>query len=334
MTEERQMKKVGIVGAGISGLACGNLLSASGYDVTIIDKARGPGGRMSTRRTDIAAFDHGAQYFTAENERFVAQVESWQQEGVATKWQGRLVTLSKGAWKEVNDGRPRYVGTPRMSAITRQMADPLRLKTGWPVAAVQRRAQGWTLRSRAGDELGPFDAVAIAVPAPQAAPLLVAAPLLAMQAEDAAMSGCWAVMAAYSEPLDLPFDAAFADSTVLPWVARNSSKPGREGPETWVLHASNVWSDENIESEFEHVEDCLLAEFDRITGHDLPTPALVKAHRWRYALPKTIIGQTSLFDEMSGIGACGDWCGGPRVEGAFLSGAALAQRIAAMPATG
>jgi predicted NAD/FAD-dependent oxidoreductase len=285
---------------------------------------------MSTRRTEVAEFDHGAQYFTANEPSFIARVEAWREAGLVGEWPGRLVTLSAGASGEVEDGRARYVGTPRMSAITRHLARPLRLHTGWPVTAVRRATAGWMLLSGKGDELGPYDVVVIAVPAPQAVPLLGPAPLLAVQAEDAACSGCWAVMAAYAEPLDLPFDAAFATSAVLPWIARNSSKPGREGPEAWVLHASNVWSDANLEATPERVTQSVLAEFDQITGRSLPTPIHVLAHRWRHALPQTIIGQTCLFDERERIGACGDWCGGPRVEGAYLSGVALAQRIAAL----
>jgi hypothetical protein len=59
-------------------------------------------------------------------------------------------------------------------------------------------------------------------------------------------------------------------------------------------------------------------------------PSYVVAHRWRYALPTQPLPDRCLFDGDSNMGACGDWCSGPRVEGAFLSGAALAEGLLAV----
>ena len=39
-----------VIGAGISGLMCATELERNGYSVQVLDKGRGPGGRMSTRR--------------------------------------------------------------------------------------------------------------------------------------------------------------------------------------------------------------------------------------------------------------------------------------------
>jgi predicted NAD/FAD-dependent oxidoreductase len=47
------------------------------------------------------------------------------------------------------------------------------------------------------------------------------------------------------------------------------------------------------------------------------------AHRWRYALsPGT--GDGALWNPDIGLGVCGDWLLGPRVECAWLSGRMLA----------
>ncbi|MGA8880775.1 MAG: FAD-dependent oxidoreductase, partial [Azonexus sp.] len=54
-----------LIGAGIAGLSCATALQQAGLKVSLFDKGRGPGGRMSTRRGDDWQCDHGAQYFTA-----------------------------------------------------------------------------------------------------------------------------------------------------------------------------------------------------------------------------------------------------------------------------
>jgi predicted NAD/FAD-dependent oxidoreductase len=67
----------------------------------------------------------------------------------------------------------------------------------------------------------------------------------------------------------------------------------------------------------------LLAAF----APDAPAPVQRAAHRWRYALVETPLGESCLWDPASGIGVCGDFCLGPRVEAAWLSGTALASAV-------
>jgi photolyase PhrII len=50
-----------VIGAGLSGLTAARTLREQGVDVTVLEKARGAGGRMSTRRDGEHRFDHGAQ---------------------------------------------------------------------------------------------------------------------------------------------------------------------------------------------------------------------------------------------------------------------------------
>lgn len=81
---------IAIIGAGMAGLTCGQRLFANGHKVQLFDKGRGPGGRISSRRVDVDGetlhFDHGAQYFTARDERFVRQVEDWEADGIVARW--------------------------------------------------------------------------------------------------------------------------------------------------------------------------------------------------------------------------------------------------------
>jgi predicted NAD/FAD-dependent oxidoreductase len=172
------------------------------------------------------------------------------------------------------------------------------------------------------------DVVLVAVPPAQAAPLLAAAPRLLERASAAALRPCWAVLLGFESAVPVEFDAAFLKLGPLSWVARNSSKPGREGGEAWVLHASMPWSEENLECDPAEVERLLRAEFvSRCIGSQPPALSHADAHRWRYARPDPGIEAPCLFDDGLRIGVAGDWCGSNRIEGAFLSGVALAGRV-------
>ena len=319
-------KHIAIIGAGIAGLSCATVLRESGMRVSIFDKSKGPAGRMSTRRGESWECDHGAQYFTARDPDFRAEVARWEHVGVAGRWQPRIKVFDGLSLQDRVSALERFVGIPRMTSPARLLADSLDLACQATIQELKQHPAGWSLRS-AEQAWSPerFDAVLLAVPAPQAVPLLsVIAPEFSLLAQGANMRGAWAMMLQYAAPLDLPFDAVFVNQGPLRWLARNSSKPGRSVDETWLLHASAEWSEAHIEDDAESVAVTLLAAFAQLGG---PVPQAWSAHRWRYADTEPPLQLGCLWDADTGIGLCGDWLNGGKVEGAWLSGRALARRV-------
>lgn len=309
--------KIGIVGAGMSGLACAEALAAQGHTVTLLDKGRGAGGRMSVRRMATplgeAAFDHGAQYFTIRDPRFHARAADWIAAGCVAPWPAA--------------GPDAYVGTPGMNAPVRQMAAAFPVQWGARVTQLSRQGKTWRLGVENGDAVE-VDVVVVALPAEQAADLTEpVAPAMAAHAAATRTHPCWTVMAAFAERLPTPTDCwRGADAEPLGWAARNVSKPGRTGPESWVLQGGPDWSRETLERTPEDVTAVLLAALATRIGVDLPPLIAQGAHRWRYARSGAE-GSGALWDPELRLGLCGDWLIGPRVEAAWLSGTALADRI-------
>lgn len=282
---------------------------------------------MSTRRGDGWQCDHGAQYFTARDPGFRAEVARWQAAGVAGVWPMRLAVFNEVGGQRSETRLERFVGVPRMTAPARLLADTLPLTAQTTITRLERMPAGWQMTSAEHGQLpGHFDAVLLAVPAPQAVPLLDAvAPDLAAIAAGAVMRGSWALMLRYDAPVALSFDAAFVNSGPLRWVARDNSKPGRGTQETWLLHASAEWSEAHIEETPETVAAALLQAFGRLGG---PAPQAWSAHRWRYADTDSALDAGCAWDAGLRIGLCGDWLNGGKVEGAWLSGQALARQVA------
>lgn len=326
---DSEQPSVAIVGAGISGLTCARELLDDGWRVVVFEKSRGLGGRMATRRGDDGlCFDHGAQYFIARDPCFQARVEGWLRDGVADVWAGRIVSLRRGKIGSDPSNKSRYVATPAMNAICKHLAKGVELRPNTRIGIPVRKGSHWLLFDEHGVDCGAFDFVVSSAPSAQSVELLQSAPRLAARARSVRTSGCWAVMAALAEPLICPFSGAFVEDSPLSWIADNGSKPGRRsGPPTWVLHASPEWSAVHLEAPAEFVEAALVDAFRRAIDRTLPELLHVQAHRWSYALPENPLPEPFLFDDRVKIGACGDWCGGPRVEGAFLSGLAIADRL-------
>ncbi len=334
MTETRSPPAVppdaiAVIGAGIAGLTAARTLGAAGRTVVVFDKGRGVGGRLSTRRTEHGPFDHGAQYVTARDPEFRAAVDGWTAAGVVARWSGRVVRLADGGRAEPDDAE-RHVGVPGMSALPRHLAVGLAdVRTDVRIDRIEGAPGAWRLVAEDGGEAGPFAAVLVTVPSPQARPLLApVAPSLAASAAAAPMAPCWAVMIAFESPVETGFDAAFVTGGPLSWIARDGSKPGRPAGERWVLHGSPDWSTSVIEASADDVIRDLSAAFAGVAGR-LPGVARAAAHRWRFALPTAGVAEGYAFDAERAIGIAGDWCAGARVEGAWVSGLRLARALEA-----
>lgn len=320
--------RVVVVGAGLAGLSCARALQAAGADVTILEKSRGPGGRLATRRREDWQGDIGAQYFTARDPEFVETVAEWEATGVVAPWRGRLVKLQGADASHVDDGQLRWVGVPRMSAITRWLAKDLDVRPQARVVGLRRQGEYWVVETDGGDSPEVVEHVVLAVPAPQAEPLLrLHAPSLAAAAGSARMQGCWAAVVRGLEPAPA-FDAAFVVNHPLRWIARDGSKPGRGNGSVWVAHASGAWSEARIDNEPEAVAPELAAAISDAVGQD-GSPEVLSVHRWRYSQCVAPLKDGYLLDLESGLAACGDWCNGDRVEGAYRSGQRLAHALLA-----
>jgi predicted NAD/FAD-dependent oxidoreductase len=228
--------RIGIIGAGMAGLACAEGLAGQGHEVILLDKGRGPGGRMSTRRMATPAgeaqFDHGAQFFTVRDPGFVHRVEAWIAQGVAAPWPAA--------------GPEAFVGVPGMNAPIRQMAQGQAVSWSHQVSRIEALGSGYRLHLEGS---GPVEveALVVATPAEQAAVLLdTLAPDLAARAAATVADPCWTTMLAFAEPVAVAQDCWRSEGEIG-WAARNSSKPGRDAAEAWVVQASPAWSRAHLE---------------------------------------------------------------------------------------
>ncbi len=330
--------QIAVVGAGLAGLTCARQLQQQGHHVVVYERNAEVGGRMGTRQTELGGFDHGAQYFTASSEAFKKQVAAWRKAGWAAPWDGRLVSLDKGAATAAgrNSARQRMVAVPGMGALGQHLAEDLDVRCEQAVVRLERFGEQWLLSVQCDTvpiaaTAGPFDAVVLALPADIAARLLQPVSQLAEQVSQEHLEPCWALILGFQEPLGLDYDGAWVEGSRLKWIARDASKPERRPGEHWIGHASPAWSVEHLADDPERVKEKLLKAFHEATGVHVQ-PVYADVHRWRYAQAVSTLPGECLWDGEARIGVCGDWFaagfdGSGRVENAYLSGFTLAERV-------
>ncbi|XUP36170.1 NAD(P)-binding protein (plasmid) [Xanthomonas axonopodis pv. vasculorum] len=327
MTPPGRAQTIAVIGAGLAGLACAQQLQAAGHAVTVFDQAKAPGGRMRHCSAEQWQCDHGAQYFTARDPAFAAVVDTWVDAGIAAPWPARIASWDGTQLRRSQSVLTRYVGVPEMTAPARALAAQLEVRLCAQVRALQRSRQGWRVLVSQDVAECLFDSVLLAVPAPSAAALVEqAAPALVTIAERARMQPAWAVMAHFDAPIDPGFDALFVNAGPLRWVARNSSKPARAGAETWLLHAAAEWSQAHCDALPGHVIASLVPE---LAALGLPMPQSSDAFFWNVASSDPALQIGCVWDAQLGLGMCGDWLAGGKVEGAWQSAMALARRVSA-----
>jgi len=224
-----------------------------------------------------------------------------------------------------------YVGVPTMGRLGDHLAGDLEVRQSTRVGRVALHDDGrWVPSTDTGDPLGTFDVLVCTVPAPQARSLFGDETLLPEEITRVHMRPCWALMLDIEPPTPVPYNGILVGQGALDWMGRDSSKPGREPGERWVLHADPEWSEARVDQSEEDVLHELLTAFTGVTG---VRPEVHRSwlHRWLFARPVDALGEGCLWDDRRRVAFAGDWCLGARVEAAFLSGQAAAGRILGLP---
>ncbi len=332
--------RIAVIGAGMAGIACARTLMQAGHEVQVFEKSRGAGGRMSTRRTEFGSFDHGTQYFTVRDPRFKKALDTSPE--LVKAWRANTIQVQDPAGRVVVAAKPQqhehWVGAPGMNAIVRHWAEPTVLHLQTQVMQIETdrlQPQRWQLQTTGPGEStqvhAGFDAVLLALPSMQAHTLLRASrlmPQVQAQLAEVDVAPCWTLMLAFPQAVrgsafGPHWQAARSAHHRISWLARETSKPGRESIERWTVQASPDWSLRHLEDDAERVKAKLLRAFTEVTGIRA-TPPYAEVHRWRYAQTIKPLGQSHVWDASQRLGLCGDWCLGRRVEDAFVSGLELA----------
>ena len=321
--------RIAIIGAGISGLTLARSLNQYA-DVMVFEKARGVGGRMSTRYAEPFYFDHGTQFFTARSKAFQRFLAPMIADGSVAEWAGKVITVQED--RSIKDRlwfEPHYVAVPNMNSLCKSLAQNMPITVGTEVAPLaSKAADGWHLADKDGKALGVFDWVISTAPPVQSKRLFADHLRAENPLPDPALLGCYTLMIGFNTPWNKPWMAAKVHGSPIEWIAVNSTKPGRNHAITSiVVHSSNAWAEEHIDDDMSQAEQFLRREFETVSGIATSHADYFSCHRWRYALMDEPKEHAPFVDRAYGIASTGDWCSASRIEDAWTNAMKLSEII-------
>jgi renalase len=341
---DRALPRVAVIGAGMAGLTCARELGLRGYDPVVFEAADHVGGRCGSRLTRVGWFDDGAQCITGAT-RLASYVAQQPDELAATHpWTVPATPAEdepKGRYRDKYEDEADVtrtlklvgaVGVPTMRALAQAIGRPLDVRLRTPIQHVQRRGARWTLHSAAGEIDEAFQALVLAMPAPQSLPLAQQSPRLAAALREVHFRSRWVLLLGTERHVGLPGYREFHGSPIER-VAAMHSKPGRVtlGPQRWFIEADECWSLQHAHDDAESVADLLLDNFRAHAGRSV-VPNYLCAHHWRDAFvhrPAPAAAHAEcLWDDEVQLGVCGDSVVPSGVDRVHRSGVALAQAMA------
>lgn len=309
-----------IVGAGLAGLLVARQLTRAGRSVQVLEKSRGYGGRLATKRVGAAAFDTGAQFITARDPRFIALNTAWREAGCLMPWP--------------EGPEHRLVGRPTMNTLGRTLAEGLDVVREAKVLAARPDADGWTLEI---EQQPPRRArnLVLTAPAPQALAIIQAGgaelpPALAAELGRLHYHPCLALLLTLVGPSAVPPEGlAFEGDGPVRWIADNTRKGvAPDVPAAVTVHLGRSFS----ATHYAATETTLLPLVLPVVSDLLGSPIVHTAlHRWKFSEPAVCHHEPCVWRPELRLGFAGDAFGGPKVEGAALSALALAERMLSMP---
>lgn len=311
MDQGNSVTDVIVIGAGITGISCARRLAQAGRGVLVLDKGRGIGGRMATRRLpDGMILDHGAQYLRPETQGFAALLAEAGDH--AAPW-------------ELPDGVVQ-VGQPGMSGLVRHLALGLTVRQSAQVTAIAPDQTGW--RVMLGDQALSARHLVLAIPPAQARALLGTDHDFAATLDRLAMLPSITLMAVLAADAPRPF-VTRKDMGALAWIAQDSTKPGRDATQRtgWIVQSDPDFSADHIDIPFDELAAMLAPMLLETLGAEPGHLLHAAAHRWLYSQVDQPLGRPFLTDGRLWVG--GDWCLGPRAEHGWQSGEAIAQDLLA-----
>ncbi|MDJ0844674.1 NAD(P)/FAD-dependent oxidoreductase [Crocosphaera sp.] len=287
-----------IIGGGISGLIAANILQNKGKKVTILDKGRGIGGRLATRRIHhsekiTGVFDYGMQFFAVSDPLFQQWVDQWLLEGIVTEWSNQLMDTPTSGYRGQDSNR----------SLGQYLAKDLEVHLQTRAIAIKHHNSVWTVETEKGQQFQ-GESLIMTPPVPQSLTLLENSSISLPSSIKSKLEGvtyypCISILALLEQVSFIASPGWLRPShSSVAAIACNHKKDISPQGFAVTIHCTPEFSHSHWD-----IDEAVIAEkIFHEASHWLGSPVIdYQVHRWRYSHPKTVYGEAFLALEKPGL---------------------------------
>ena len=322
------MKKIAIIGAGMTSLTLSSILRKK-FNITIFEKSRGVGGRMSTRRAEPYFFNHGAQYFKINNEKFRVFLRPFFHENIIRPWNANYaviknkVVIKREKWE---DKTSHYIAYPKMNSVIKHLANDFSINLSSKVERIEKISNEWFVYDDNNSAYGPYDWIIFTIPPLQVTEILKSFKYLNI-IKKIKMRSCFSLMLGFENLKRIEYDvASFVDEDIS-WFVIKRFKLNNYFYSNILINSTYNYAERNEFKSREKIKNNLINIASTSIDVDLSNHRHNALHFWRYAMSEKKNKFGSFLDSSSRVLVCGDWCMNGNIEGAFLSAKNGAEKI-------
>ena len=316
-----------IIGSGISGSTISNYLRKK-FSVKVYDKARGVGGRSSFKRyKGKIGFDHGLQYLSPRSKEFKTFTNKLIKKRVLKHWKGNHQFLNEKVKRDKK--HIKLIGVKGNNDISKFLLKNINCNFQSELSEIKRQKDYWHLRFKDNKHIHSKNLI-LTIPFPQAKKLISKFVKTNLFNNKVVMNSSLTVLLMTNKTGNKA-SSFFTNDKVLGWVSNeNSKKRFNCNRDLWVLQSTFEYGKkhtDNYKNKKKIYTNILINKFKKLTNIKIKKIYFSHIHGWKYSSNSKPLSLQSYWDKKIGLGICGDWFGGPRLENGWLSANNLYKEI-------
>jgi renalase len=292
--------KIAIIGAGFSGCNLYNNLKEKYPDITIFEKSRGVGGRLSTKYIGDKFIDHGTSSLIPSTDNL------------------KLFCLNLANIEIVRAKYDEFIPKAGINSICKFLIDEKDLIKNTKITKAVNSNNKWLLEDENHKTYENFDLLFITIPATQIMQMQIELPKdfkekLSQIKYDSVFS-----LILYSDKnIQLPQNELYENPDIQN-IINNSKKYLYKNFSSYVIHSTREFANCVNEKSKDEICELFLDNFNDNIKETLEEFTIVP-HLWKYAFAKNSLEMPYFLNKEKNLGICGDYFSYNNLEAALLS---------------
>lgn len=292
--------KIAIIGAGFSGCNLYDNLRLRFDDITIFEKSRGVGGRLSTKYIGDKFIDHGTSRLfpiTEDLKEF-------------------CLDLSKNAVLRAKYDE--FFPKEGINKICKFLIDDKDLKTNTKITSAKLVDNKWNLKDENGNSFEGFDKLFLTIPATQILQIdITLEDSIKSQLQTVSYDSVFTLIL-YSNNKKIENISKIFENENVEDIIDNSRKYFYKDFNSYVIHSTKDFANSLNQFSKEEISDRFLNSFSEEIKKELEKLTIIP-HLWKFAFAKTSLDIPYYLNEDKNLGICGDYFNYNNLESALLS---------------